>query len=212
MTNKIQEQNKGLTLENLARSIPARIHTAREKINSNREVKKKASKVWDERGEKYDAFSSGLGNTVANFLKDYVAKLWPTIKELLESSEEESFDVDILHRKFMREQPYLSFVPNGDSQFIWYYSGFRSGSSNYEPTNISTSILEEDQEKVQDLGRILLSEKYFYENACYSDWDKTVSTVPKIPSEQEVKELYEEFTKCILTNTTKALDELMMKF
>jgi hypothetical protein len=209
METQEQEQGSGLTLENLARSIPERINATRERVNSDREVKKKASQLWAQRGEKYDAFSFELGNNVVNFLKDYVVKLWPTIKIFLESSENEGFEVDALKRKFMREQPYLSFVPNRDSPIIWYYQGFRSG-SDYEPKNISIGILEEIK-NVQDLGSELLSEKYFYGNASYSKWNKSVDNVPELPSEQEVQELYNEFTNCVLSSTTEVLDKLMVE-
>jgi hypothetical protein len=210
MTNKKQEHGQRLTLDNLATSIPERINAAMERMKSDSVVKKTASQMWAKRGENYDAFSFELGNKVADFLKNYVAKVWPTIKEYLERSGEGVFEVDALTRKFMREQPYLSFCPSGDSPIIRYYSGFRSGASNYDPTNIS-GILEKEPNKVQDLGRTLFSEKSFYGNECYSKWDKTVQNVPELPSEHLVQELYDEFTNCVLLSTAKALETLLVE-
>ena len=75
----MQEQGQRLTLENLAKSIPERINVAKERMKSDSLAREEASQVWAKRGEKYDAFSSELGNSAADFLKDYVARLWPTI-------------------------------------------------------------------------------------------------------------------------------------
>jgi hypothetical protein len=203
-----QKQDNMLTIESLARSIPKRISVTREKVNLDREAKNNAFIAWDERGERYNAFSQELGNDIANFLRNYVAQLWPTIKDFLKTSREKSFDVDALNRKFMREQPYLSFVPNGDSPIIWYYSGFRC-ELDYEPTNISVDVLKDDHKRLQDLGERILSEKYFYENTCYSRWDKRTDNVPELPSEIQVRDLRDEFTNCVLTNTSQTLDKLI---
>ena len=209
MAKQTHKRYEGPTLDNLVESIPLRISAVKERINLDLEAERNAVQAWAERGEKYNALSFWLGRNAYNFLSGYVAKLWPKIEELLIDSGKAVFQVDALKRKFMCEQPHLSFARNSDSLSIMFYPGFRSGSSDYKPENISLGILEKDPKNKQNLGEILLSENYFYGNACYSKWDKTVDNAPKLPSKLEVQELYNEFTNCVLSNTSEVLDKLM---
>ena len=148
MAKNTQKQSGRIALENLVGSLPERIESARKKVGTEAELKKKVNEVWTERGEKYDALSCELGSEVFTFLNDYVTKLWPTIEGFLESSKKETLDVDALKRKYMREQPILSFSQSyRNSPTISYCSGFRSGRG-FEPIDISLAVLEKDPKNV----------------------------------------------------------------